>query len=78
METLLYTTSTDVESFIYKWNMDLDFGDDLSRVPDLQQFHTYLLGISNEVSENLEVYNAIVAICQSAITHGNNLYFMYE
>jgi len=76
MDWIPFDSMTDINSVIYNFNVNLDWGTDESECERLQEFYDQLIAINNIIpNEEMDVYNAIKQICQSALQNGNKLYY---
>jgi hypothetical protein len=72
-----YDETSDPENLVRIINLDLDWGSNFSQVIRLQEFHDQLLTIIDNLDpSDLQVYNAIKNICESAIQQGNRLFII--
>ena len=70
-----YDETSDPENLVRLINLNVDWGSNFSQVIRLQEFHEQLLTIVDNLDPaDLQVYNAIKNICESAIRHNNRLF----
>jgi hypothetical protein len=70
-----YDETSHPENLVLLINIVSHWGSNFSQVVRLQEFHDQLLVIVGELdSSDLQVYNAIINICESALQHGNRLF----
>ena len=76
-----FDINSHIESVVYLYNMDMDFGNDFTEIKRLQEFYDQLLVISNLVPSHplgLADLDSLKQICLSAIQNGNKLFIKQD
>lgn len=76
-----FDLNSHIESVVYLYNMDMDFGNDFTEIKRLQEFYDKLLLISNLVPSHplgLDDLDSLKQICLSAIQNGNKLFIKQD
>lgn len=79
VELIPFNQSSNIESIVYLYNMDLNWGIDFTQITRIQEFYDQLISISNQVNTiYLPALNALKQIFLSTIQNNNILFIKHR